>query len=185
MPVTPSSESGVPWLAFVLMTVVSWGVYGPLIHWGAMGMADKENGRYKAFLLVGLAYFLTAVLAPLAMLALRKAVWEFPVEGLGWSLLAGIMGACGAFCVLLAFGAKGSPIVVMSIIFAGAPMVNSLFLLILQWRQGQRPEIQWQFILGIILAAGGGFMVTKYRPEAHAAEPKAMAAPVVTAPEVR
>ena len=49
------------------MTVVSWGVYGAFLHTGQMGMSDAANGRYKAFLFVGIAYFLTAVLAPLVM----------------------------------------------------------------------------------------------------------------------
>ena len=35
------------------------------------------------------------------------------------------MGAIGAFGVLLAFGAKGTPAVVMSIVFAGAPVVST------------------------------------------------------------
>ena len=42
-----------------------------------------------------------------------------------WSLIAGIAGAAGAFCVLLAFGNKGSPPVVMSIVFGGAPIVTA------------------------------------------------------------
>ena len=87
-------------------------------------MADPVNGRYKAFLFVGIAYFLTAVLAPLAVLFLNGASWHYPVPGMAWSLIAGISGAVGAFCVLLAFGAKGSPAVVMSIVFAGAPIVK-------------------------------------------------------------
>ena len=41
-------------------------------------------------------------------------------------VMAGIAGAVGAFCVLLAFGAGGMPSVVMSIIFAGAPIVNAV-----------------------------------------------------------
>jgi hypothetical protein len=114
------------WIIFALMTVASWGVYGVFLHNGQMAMGDPVNGRYKAFLFVGIAYFLTAVLAPLAILLVRGATWEMPVRGMGWSLVAGIVGAIGAFCVLLAFGAKGSPAVVMSIVFAGAPIVNAL-----------------------------------------------------------
>ena len=53
---------------FALMTVASWGVYGIMLHSGQLGMNDAENGRYKAFLWVGIAYFLVAVLAPLAIL---------------------------------------------------------------------------------------------------------------------
>ena len=43
------------WLLFALMTVVSWGVYGILLHKGQVLMGDPVNGRYKAFLLVGVA----------------------------------------------------------------------------------------------------------------------------------
>src|SRR5579863_3051212 len=103
------------WLIFALMTVVSWGLYGILLHHGQTMMADKTNYLYKSFLFVGLAYFLTAVLAPLGMLVARKADWNFPAQGMLWSLVAGVAGAAGAFCVLLAFGQKGSPPVVMSI----------------------------------------------------------------------
>src|SRR5881628_1919143 len=77
------------WLVFALMTVVSWGVYGIFLHTGQMGMADPVNGRYKAFLFVGIAYFLTAVLAPFAMLVVRGASWHFPAGGMVWSLVAG------------------------------------------------------------------------------------------------
>src|SRR5438034_3000666 len=106
------------WLMFALMTVVTWGVYGVFLHTGQMGMNDPVNGRYKAFLFVGLAYFLTAVLAPFAVLVKNGATWNYPVSGMGLSLLAGIAGAVGAFAVLLAFGAKGRPAVVMSIVFS-------------------------------------------------------------------
>ena len=90
------------WLGWAMLTVVSWGVYGVFLHTGAMGMADPANGRIKAFLFVGVAYFLTAVLAPLAILALNGASWDFPAKGLWWSLIAGIVGAIGALGVLLA-----------------------------------------------------------------------------------
>ena len=37
------------------------------------------------------------------------ASWRFTSGGVAWSLVAGIAGALGAFGVLMAFGAKGSP----------------------------------------------------------------------------
>ena len=89
-----SSSSNV-WLAFALATVVSWGLYGVLLHMGQLGMADPANGRIKAFLLVGIAYVLVAVLAPLAILVSAKASWVFPAKGLWLSLLAGTTGAIG------------------------------------------------------------------------------------------
>jgi drug/metabolite transporter (DMT)-like permease len=91
--------------------------------------------------------------------------WNFPARGLGWSLLAGTAGAVGAFCVLLAFGAKGTPAVVMSIVFAGAPIVNAIVALILHPPTGGWGEMRWQFIAGILLAAAGGFLVTLYKPK--------------------
>ena len=159
------------WLVFALMTVVSWGLYGAFLHTGQMGMADPVNGRYKAFLFVGLAYFLTAVLAPLLLLKLQGAVWTFPVKGALWSLLAGAVGAAGAFCVLLAFGAKGTPPVVMSIVFGGAPIVNALYSLILHPPQGGWGAIRWPFYVGLLLVALGGCLVTLYKPPSASVGP--------------
>lgn len=169
------------WLVFALMTVVSWGLYGIFLHSGQVGMQDKGNGLFKAFLFVGLAYFLTAVLAPLAMLVSRKASWDFPAAGMKWSLLAGIVGAIGAFCVLLAFGNGGSPGVVMSIVFAGAPIINAVVAIALNPPEGGMGSIRWQFYLGIVLAAAGGCLVTLFKPpparHAPAPAPAEQAAP--------
>jgi len=159
------------WLTFALMTVVSWGVYGAFLHTGQLGMKDPVNGRYKAFLFVGLAYFLTAVLAPLALLVTRGASWNYPKEGMIWSLIAGIAGAIGAFCVLLAFGAKGTPAVVMSIVFAGAPIVNAVYSIVQHPPAGGWSAIKPQFYAGIVLAALGGCLVTYYKPNPPAAKP--------------
>ncbi len=164
MPTAQASQPQMTWLIYSLMTVVSWGVYGILLHTGQLSMSDPVNGRYKAFLFVGLAYFLTAVLAPLAILIMSGATWNYPVAGMGWSLVAGIAGAAGAFCVLLAFGAKGSPAVVMSIVFAGAPVVNAVVALLLHPPAGGWGGIRWQFYFGILLAALGGCLVTLYKP---------------------
>jgi len=160
----PPSGPGLTWLFFALLTVAFWGLYGILLHSGQLGMADPNNGRYKAFLFVGIAYFLTAVLAPLAVLVARGASWTFPGKGMLWSLLAGIVGAIGAFGVLLAFGAKGTPAVVMSIVFAGAPIVNAVVSLILHPPAGGWGALRWQFVAGILLAALGGCLVTLYKP---------------------
>src|ERR1700683_3441637 len=144
------------WLIYSLMTVVSWGLYGIFLHSGQTAMADKSNALYKSFLFVGLAYFLTAVLAPLAILVVRKADWNFPAAGMGWSLVAGIVGAAGAFCVLLAFGAGGKPGVVMSIVFAGAPIINAVVAILMNPPDGGWGSIRWPFYLGIVMAATGG-----------------------------
>lgn len=158
------TAQGTPWLGFALLTVACWGVYGVLLHTGQLHMGDPQHGRIKAFLFVGLAYFLTAVLAPLVVLWSNGATFSFPAKGLGWSLVAGIAGAVGAFGTLLAFGAKGPPAAVMSIVFAGAPIVNAIVALLVTPPAGGVSAIRWPFFLGIVLAASGGYLVTAYRP---------------------
>lgn len=165
-----SQGPGLTWLAFALMTVACWGLYGVLLHGGQVAMGDAEHGRYKAFLFVGLAYFVTAVLAPLLMLWARGAAWSFQPRGVSLSLLAGLVGAGGAFGVLLAFGARGTPSVVMSIVFAGAPVVNAVVATTLA---GGFHRLRWQFVAGIVLAALGGCLVTLYRPPPSHAGPAA------------
>src|SRR5260370_12992674 len=97
------------WLFFSLITVGCWGLYGAFLRSGQTGMQDPVHGRYKAFLCVGIAYFLTAVLAPLAILLIKGASWSFAPSGIAWSLLAGIVGAAGAFPLFLAFRAQTPP----------------------------------------------------------------------------
>jgi hypothetical protein len=138
------------------------------MHIGSSNMDDKENGRIMAFLWVGLAYFLTAVIAPLIILKLKGgnlSFWTYPTKGWQWSLLAGTLGAIGALGVLLAFGKMPSPAfvpVIMSIIFAGAPMVNAF---VSTTKEGNWSYVSWPFLMGIALAAIGGYMITKHAPK--------------------
>ena len=61
LPLMPTSNGAAGgsnlWLVFALMTVASWGLYGIFLHMGQMGMKDPVNGRYKAFLMVGVRRF--------------------------------------------------------------------------------------------------------------------------------
>lgn len=161
-----------PWTGYVALTVLCWGTYGVLLHQGSVAMGDPVNGRTKAFLFIGLAYFLVAVLAPLATLVARGASWDLPAAGIGWSLAAGMVGALGAFGVVLAFGAKASPALVMSLVFAGAPLINAAVALT---KDGTWSQVRWPFVLGVVLAAVGGGLVTLHRPAAtaHAPPPEA------------
>ena len=91
--------------------------------------------------------------------------------------MAGIVGAVGAFGVLLAFGAKGTPAVVMSIVFAGAPVLNAVYSLVMHPPAGGWQKLPWPFVLGIALAAIGGCLVSLYKPAPGAPAPK----PAITA----
>ncbi len=183
---TTSSHTSLTWLVFALMTVACWGVYGVLLHKGQALMQpasgpkmDPTILRYKAFLFVGLAYFLTAVLAPLVLLLIKgQAFTGYTAQGSWWSLIAGVAGAAGAFGVLLAFGAKGTPAVVMSIVFAGAPVVNAIYSMIQHPPAGGWSGVKWQFYLGIGLAAAGGCLVSYFKPAPAPAKPAALTAPV-------
>lgn len=176
-----SANSSQAWLYFSLLTVFCWGVYGILLHTGQLSInpgGDATMNRYKAFLFVGIAYFLVAVLAPLGLLMAKGAAFSgYSSKGMWWSLIAGIAGAVGAFGVLLAFGTGGKPTVVMSIIFAGAPIVNAVIAILQHPPAGGWGSIKWQFYLGIVLAALGGTLVTFYKPG-----PPAPAKPAITQP---
>lgn len=176
------------YIYYALLTVVCWGTYGICMHTGSINMKHPENGRIMAFLWVGLAYFITAVVAPLVILKLKGgniAFWNYPTSGWKWSLIAGTLGAIGALGVLLAFGSaaaeKPTPPgwfvpVVMSIIFAGAPMVNAIVSTTKEGNWGRvLSKEHWPFIVGIAMAALGGYLITKYAPKPPPSPPSANA----------
>ncbi len=162
------------WSIFALMTVLAWGMYGTLLNWGAMGF---HHDRIKAFLFVGIAYFLVAVLAPLVIIAINGSGFnfsEFP-KGITWSLIAGVAGAIGALTVLFALSnnippgatpkqAASAASQVMSLVFAGAPVVAAIFGIIMNPPKDGLGALDWRFLVGMVLAASGGAMVTLFKP---------------------
>lgn len=161
-PSVPSSSTAplAGWLGFTAVTIACWGLYGILLHKGQVLMADPVAGRYKAFLFVGVAYFFVAVCAPAAALVVTGGGFAVTGAGASWSLFAGVLGAVGAFSVLLAFTAGGVPAQVMTLVFAGAPLVNAAVALTLS---GGWADVRWPFVLGVALAITGGALVTLYR----------------------
>ena len=65
----------------------------------------------------------------------------------------------------------------MSIVFAGAPIVNAVVALFLSPPEGGIGSIKWQFYLGILLAATGGCLVTLFKPPPARHAPAPAAAP--------
>lgn len=157
------------WLAFVLGAILSWGTYVPVLHEGQkeLGEGKPSAGAVRAFLCVGLAYFLTAVLVPLVLLHLDLAGGEklqftshggWNWRGLGFATLAGAAGAAGALCIIMSIKSGGSPLFIAPLVFAGAPIVNTL--VSLSWHppaSGVRPGAL--FYIGIVLAALGAGLV--------------------------
>ncbi|HVQ27110.1 MAG TPA: hypothetical protein VMV01_18115 [Planctomycetota bacterium] len=146
------------WLVFVLGAVLSWGVYGSLLHRGQVALGSPV----KALLCVGIAYFLIGVLAPVAMLASQNQLSGFNSAGTTTATVAGALGALGALCIILAFRAGGSPLIVMPLVFGGAPLVN---VLVTTLQHPPRTAPSPLLYLGFLLAAVGAFMVLYFKPQ--------------------
>ena len=163
------------WMAFVLGAVLSWGVYVPVLHEGqaTMGGGSPSAGAVRAFLCVGLAYFVTAVIIPLIALQFGLAGGEkldftdkdgaVNSRALIFSTLGGIAGAAGALCIIFSIKNGGKPLYVAPLVFAGAPIINAIVSIL--WHppeEGGRPEYLPGWIMfgaGILLAAIGAGLV--------------------------
>lgn len=144
------------WLAFVLGAILSWGVYVPVLHEGQMTIGGaKETKSLRAFLCVGLAYFLTAVVVPVVLMLVQGQKLEFTASGATYATLGGIAGAAGALCIILSIASGGSPLYIAPLVFAGAPIVNSIVSLL--WKTRQMPPAL--YFVGIVLAAVGAGLV--------------------------
>jgi hypothetical protein len=151
------------WMWFVLIAVVSWGAYVPMVHKGAQAFrAGKESGSFRAFLFVGLAYFLMAGAILLYLSVSKAEPLVMTSKGMTTSTIAGILGAAGALGVIFATSRYGgSPLVVAPLVFAGAPIVNTFVSMIMH-----RPETapKPMFYVGLLLAAAGAAIVLRFRP---------------------
>ena len=148
------------WPFFVVLTVLCWGAYVPLIHKGQLGFAPKNNAL-RAFMCVGVAYFVMSV-AILAWVYLSKVEpWQWTQRGVSISTLAGILGALGALGIVFAMMNGGHPIFVAPLVFAGAPVVNTLVSMLLH-KPAAAPSPM--FYVGIALAALGASLVLVFRP---------------------
>ena len=153
-------------VASLAVTVLCWGMYGPVLQWGQLGMratAEDPIARWRPFVCVGLAYFLIGVIVPSIWLYLRGEKGEWTIRGIAWSLAGGALGAIGALGIILAFTFGGRPIYVMPLVFGGAPVVNA-FLTI--YRAGRIREIGPWFLAGLIMAVLGAVVVLVTAPHA-------------------
>jgi hypothetical protein len=147
------------WLIFVAGAVLSWGAYGVLLHQGQVILRNP----LKALLCVGVAYFLIGVLVPVATLAAQGELGGFDPRGLMTATIAGALGAIGAACIIWAFRAGGLPVIVMPLVFGGAPVVNVLLSMVMHPPKAAPNPLLY---LGFVLASVGAGMVLYYRPAA-------------------
>jgi hypothetical protein len=146
-------------LAFTAMTFLAWGAYGPTLHHGSLAL---ERDSLRAFVGVGLAYFLVAVIIPLAIIRTSKETGSWTVGGVIYSLIAGSVGALGALGIILALGFGGETLFVMPVVFGMAPVVNTLVATTLSKTYKQ---INPTFVTGIITVALGAVGVLTFRPQ--------------------
>ena len=145
-------------IASIALTVLSWGMYGPVLH---RGQQDMDHTRLLPFFFVGVAYFFIAVAVPAVLLRTRGESGRWTTGGGFWSLLAGAAGALGALGIILAFESGGSPFFVMPIVFGGAPIVNSL---ITARMNRLTSEIGPVFIAGLMMVILGAVTVLIFKP---------------------
>lgn len=167
-------EKSINWLTVIggiILTALSWGTYGSVLH---KGQALMKGSRLRPLICVGLAYFVVAVIVPLGLIQAN------PLAGMGsagmLAFLAGAAGAIGAFGIILSFTFGGKPIYIMPLVFGGAPVVNTLVA-----SYGKYSQIGPLFIMSLTVVIVGAVMVLVCQPK-----PKKPAAPVpdpVPAPE--
>jgi len=150
------------WMFFVALAGLCWGVYVPLITWGGR---DLHN-PFVAFLCVGAAYFLLAVLVPIVLLRARNLRPGWTGRGVTFATLAGVAGAVGALCVVFATVVfHGPALYVAPVIFALAPVINTIVSLFWHPDEGPltlglpREPVHWSLYLGVILAGLGAGLV--------------------------
>src|SRR4026209_654979 len=147
------------WLAFVAGTVLSWGVYGAMLHQGQ----TKLGSPMRALLCVGVAYFLIGVLVPVAALMsqgqLDSRGWN--TSGATFATVAGELGAIGAVCFRFASRAGGLPTYVCPLVFGGAPLVNVLYTMVMHPPKTTPNPLLY---VGFLVTALGASMVLYYRP---------------------
>ena len=146
------------WILFAVGAALSWGLYGPVLH---QGQVDLKNPM-RALLCVGVAYFLVGVIVPVISLSSQGQLGGFTTKGSLLAAAGGALGAVGAVCIIYAFRSGGIPTYVMPLVFAGAPIVNALFSMILHPpKQAPNPLIY----VGMLLAATGAGMVLYFKPQ--------------------
>ena len=154
---TKEKKRSMIWIFFVIGAVLSWGIYGPFLHKGQVAMGNP----LRALLCVGIAYVGMAILVPLGTLLGSGGLGTFTREGTINSTIGGALGALGAICIIWAFRNGGSPLIVMPLVFGGAPLINVLFSI---YSHPPKESPNPMLYVGFALAALGAGMVLYFKP---------------------
>lgn len=199
----------IPWWGYVIGAGLAWGTYVPLIFFGGQMLSPLTpagtpigiGGRLASILCVGVAYFVLAVMIPVALMATRDdATANWRGVGLTFSALAGVAGAVGAICVIFASNAAVSAakaeginpatyrVYIAPLIFCLAPLINTVLSLFWHpdaksgdWSVFHFDMPGWKLWAGIVLVSLGTFLVLMSKEEAEAG--KSPPKPAAPAPE--
>lgn len=147
----------------VALAMLSWGAYGPVLH---RGQAAMGGSRLRPLICIGAAYFLIAVVVPLALLAPLGDTGTWEMRGSLWSMGAGSLGAIGALGTILAFACGGKPFTVMPVIFGCAPVINTLATI--AFAHTPSGAVSPWFLAGLLVVAAGAATVLVFGPRAPA-----------------
>ena len=148
------------WLAFVAGAVLSWGVYGAMLHQGQVRLGNPM----RALLCVGVAYFLIGVIVPVIVLFSQgQGLRGFNSEGTIGATVAGALGAIAAVCIIFSFRTGGTPTYVMPLVFGGAPLVNVLYTM---YQHPPKVAPNPLLYVGFLVTAIGAGMVLYFKPPA-------------------
>lgn len=170
------------WVLFVVMTVVSWGCYVPALHEGqkTLGGGKPSLGGLRAFICVGVAYFVVAVVIPCLMLSQGMEQKTFNGRGTTFAFVGGLLGAVGALGIILAMKYGGTPVTVPPLVFAGAPVVNVL--VAMAWHPPKTAPGPI-FYIGLVMAATGAGLVLYGKPSDGPVKPAAAVTAEPNAPQ--
>ena len=174
------------WLLFVAGALLTWGAYVVTIDHGRTRLAEgmprthMSVAAMRAFLFIGLAYFVMAVIVPGVYLFTNRVPGGqdpgFNMRGSVLSTVAGILGAAGALCIVFAVGNArrsgnaNAALYVAPLVFAFAPIVNAIISLVVE-PPAKAPSPM--FFVGILMAAMGAGLALYFKPPAapHATAP--------------
>ncbi|MES2793063.1 MAG: hypothetical protein V4719_25855 [Planctomycetota bacterium] len=174
-------------MIFIAGAALSWGLYVPTVH----AAQSALKSPLRAFLFVGVAYFITAVLVPsIFVFALQwdptvkpGVIPNFDTTACLKGLFGGTLGAAGALCIIFAvnLGGREATLYVPPLVFAGAPIINTIATILYFNPAKKLPD--WPFFLGLLMAACGAALVMVFKPVSapHGAAPQAPTANVAPA----
>ena len=169
-------------LASIGLTVLCWGLYGPVLQSGqaAMSADSAASGAITAVCVRGIGVLPDWRDCAGLWLHFRGEKGEWTLPGIIWSLAGGALGAIGALGIILAFTFGGRPIYVMPLVFGGAPVVNA-FLTIYMARRVK--EIGPLFLAALIIVILGAVVGAGVCPASGSLRPNMRPRPVPRRPQ--